>query len=89
MVDFYDGSILYNFEQPKLTICDIVFFQKKPVFNKVGEDFWGAGRFKAPEEYELHAQITSETNVFVLAGIAFAFIGGKNDKSYEKWESTL
>ncbi|KXI82471.1 serine/threonine protein kinase [Bacillus cereus] len=89
MVDFYDGSILYNFEQSKLTICDIDFFQKKPVFNKVGEDFWGAGRFKAPEEYELHAQITSETNVYVLAGIAFAFIGGKNDKSYEKWESTL
>ena len=27
--------------------------------------------------------------MFVLAGIAFAFIGGKNDKSYEKWESTL
>lgn len=27
--------------------------------------------------------------MYVLAGIAFAFIGGKNDKSYEKWESTL
>ncbi len=27
--------------------------------------------------------------MYVLAGIAFAFIGGKNDKSYEKWKSTL
>ncbi|MGE7864276.1 serine/threonine protein kinase [Bacillus mobilis] len=88
MVDFYDGSILYNFEQSKLTICDIDFFQKTPVFNEIGENFWGTARFKAPEEYELHAQITSETNVYVLAGISFSFIGGKNDKSYEKWEST-
>ncbi|MES5938786.1 hypothetical protein QCI41_02810 [Bacillus cereus group sp. MG4] len=66
----------------------LISFKKKPVFNEIGEDFWGTSRFKAPEEYELHAQITSETNVYVLAGIAFAFIGGKNDKSFEKWEST-
>lgn len=89
MVDLYDGSILYDFEQSKLTICDIDFFQKAPLFNTVGEDFWGSSRFKAPEEYELNAQITSETNVFVLAGIIFAFIGGRSDKSYEKWESTM
>jgi len=69
-------------------ICDIDFFQKAPVFNEIGENFWGTARFKAPEEYELYAQITSETNVYVLAGIAFAFIGGKNDKCYEKWESS-
>lgn len=87
MADFYDGSILFDFEQSKLTICDIDFFQKAPVFNTIGEDFWGSSRFKAPEEYELHAQISSETNVYVLAGIAFAFIGGRSDKSYEKWES--
>ncbi len=47
---------------------------------KLGRIFWGTARFKAPEEYELYAQITSETNVYVLAGIAFSFIGGKNDK---------
>ncbi len=39
MVDFYDGSILYNFEQSKLTICDIDFFQKTPVFNEIGRIF--------------------------------------------------
>lgn len=88
MIDFYDGSILYNFEHSKLTICDIDFFQKGPVSNTIGEDFWGSSRFKAPEEFELGPHITSETNVYVLAGIAFAFIGGRSDKSYEKWEST-
>ncbi len=41
MVDFYDGSILYNFEQSKLMICDIDFFQKAPVFNEIGENFLG------------------------------------------------
>ncbi len=67
MVDFYDGSILYNFEQSKLMICDIDFFQKAPVFNEIGENFWGTARFKAPEEYELYAQITSETKCVCIS----------------------
>ena len=88
MVDFMMVVFYIILSNQNLRFVILISF-KNPVFNKVGEDFWGAGRFKAPEEYELHAQITSETNVYVLAGIAFAFIGGKNDKSYEKWESTL
>ena len=39
MVDFYDGSILYNFEQSKLTICDIDFFQKILYSIKLGRIF--------------------------------------------------
>jgi serine/threonine protein kinase len=88
MVDFYDGSILYNFKNNDLYICDIDFFKKAPVINNIGEDFWGAIRFKAPEEYQLNAEITSATNVYTLSGLAFAFIGGRSDKSYEKWEAT-
>lgn len=89
MVDFYDGSILYNFTNNELYICDIDFFQKAPVFNDVGEDFWGASRFKAPEENRLNAEITSATNVYTLAGLAFAFIGGRSDKSFEEWEASI
>jgi serine/threonine protein kinase len=88
MVDFYDGSVLYNFKNNELYICDIDFFKKSPVFNDIGEDFWGSSRFKAPEEYQLNAEITSATNVYTLAGLAFAFIGGRSDKSYEEWEAS-
>ena len=88
MVDFYDGSVLYNFKNNELYICDIDFFEKSPVFNDIGEDFWGSSRFKSPEEYQLNAEITSATNVYTLAGLAFAFIGGRSDKSYEEWEAS-
>ncbi|WP_391205438.1 serine/threonine protein kinase [Psychrobacillus sp. L4] len=89
MVDFYDGSILYNFTNDELHICDIDFFKKAPVFNDIGEDFWGTTRLKAPEEYRLNAEITCATNVYTLAGLAFAFIGGRSEKSFEKWEASL
>ncbi|ETT80966.1 serine/threonine protein kinase [Viridibacillus sp. FSL R5-0477] len=89
MVDFYDGSILYNFKNNKLHICDIDFFKKAPVFNDIGEDFWGSSRYKAPEEYRLNAEITSATNVYTLAGLAYAFIGGRSDKSFEMWEASI
>ncbi|WP_391118319.1 serine/threonine protein kinase [Psychrobacillus sp. L3] len=89
MVDFYDGSILYNFTNDQLHICDIDFFKKAPVFNDIGEGFWGTTRLKAPEEYRLNAAITSATNVYTLAGLAFSFIGGRSDKSFETWEASL
>ncbi|MFE6167426.1 serine/threonine protein kinase [Viridibacillus arvi] len=88
MVDFYDGSILYDFKNGELYICDIDFFRKSPVVNNIGENFWGSPRYKAPEEYQLNAVISSATNVYTLAGLAFAFIGGKSDKSFEKWEAS-
>lgn len=88
MIDFYDGSILYNFMNDELSICDIDFFRKAPIVNDIGENFWGSSRYKAPEEYQLNAGITSATNVYMLAGLAFAFIGGRSDKSFEKWEAS-
>lgn len=70
-VDFYDGSLMYNFETDELTICDIDFFQKSPVMNNIGEDYWGTIRMKAPEEYQLHASIDSRTNVFTIGALFF------------------
>lgn len=89
MIDFYDGSILYDFNNEQLHICDIDFFKKAPVFNRIGKDFWGSDRFKSPEEYQLNAEITSATIVYTLAGLAFSFLGGINNKSHEQWEGSL
>ncbi|MGL4736075.1 MAG: hypothetical protein ACRCW2_01355 [Cellulosilyticaceae bacterium] len=86
-VDFYDGSILYDFETHRTTICDIDFYQKKPLVNQVGDDYWGSPRFKAPEESEAGAVIDERTNVYTMGAIAFGLLGGETDHSFEKWEA--
>ena len=83
-VDFYDGSIMYDFQNGITTICDIDFYQKKPLINKLGEMYWGSPRFKAPEESEIDALIDERTNVYTMA---FGLLGGETDHSFEKWEA--
>ena len=39
-VDFYDGSIIYDFDKDKTTICDIDFYVKGAFVNTMGEDLW-------------------------------------------------
>lgn len=39
-IDFYDGSIMYDFEKCKTMICDIELYSRKPVMNKMGR-MWG------------------------------------------------
>lgn len=100
-VDFYDGSIMYDFLRDTTTICDIDFFRKKPTFNDMGEDYWGTKRLKAPEEYVYGAVIDEATNVFTLGALLFdSFFGKYTDAevrqryemnaftpcSYENWE---
>lgn len=74
-IDFYDGSIIYDFNTDKITICDIDFFKKKPVINNMGKDFWGSKRFKSPEEYVYGEIIDERTNVFTLGAMIFEFFG--------------
>ena len=85
-IDFYDGSILYNFAENKTIICDIDYFQKKPFTNHMGQ-MWGSKRFMSPEEFELGASIDSKTNVFNLGAMAFSLLGGELDRSFEKWQA--
>ncbi|QTN01523.1 serine/threonine protein kinase [Sediminibacillus dalangtanensis] len=86
-VDFYDGSILYDFQKDETKICDIDFYRKAPSMNDIGEEFWGSNRSKSPEEYKLGAPIDSITTVFNLGAIAFGLLGGERDRSYSKWEA--
>lgn len=78
-VDFYDGSIMYDFSTGATTICDIDFFKKKPVVNNMGQEWWGTKRLKAPEEYMLGAKINEDTNVFTLGALIFDFFGEFTD----------
>lgn len=82
-VDFYDGSIMYDFEKKKTVICDIDFFRKLPAVNDMGR-MWGSSRFQAPEEYELGAVLDEVTNVYTLGATAFALFTDY-DRSRKSW----
>lgn len=70
-VDFYDSSIIYDFEKDEVTFCDIDLFRKMPTSNDLGKDYFGTKRLKAPEENELGAIIDEQTSLFTLGAIIF------------------
>ena len=74
-VDFYDGSIMYDFNTDQTMICDIDFFRKMPAYNNMGEKLFGTKRLKSPEEYILGAKLDEKTNVFTLGALLFDFFG--------------
>jgi aminoglycoside phosphotransferase (APT) family kinase protein len=83
-VDFYDGSILHDFQTEKTLICDIDLYSKTPYINKIGR-MWGSSRFMSPEEFTQGAAIDEITNVYLMGAAAFALFGGENDRSLDKW----
>ncbi len=83
-IDFYDGSIMYDFKNGKTTICDIDLFRKQPCINDMGR-MWGSSRFQSPEEYQLGAVIDEITNVYTLGATAFALFGEYN-RTRVKWQ---
>ena len=83
-VDFYDGSIMYDFENDGTTICDTDFFKKAPVVNNMGEDWFGTKRLKAPEEYKEESVIDERTNIFTLGALIFEFFGNYSPEEIGK-----
>lgn len=85
-VDFYDSSIMYDFEHDSVTFCDIDLFRKMPAVNDLGADYFGTKRLKAPEENELSAVIDEQTSEFTLGALIFdMFSDIKNvGERYEK-----
>lgn len=83
-IDFYDGSIMYDFKKQKTTICDIDFFKKRPCINNMGR-MWGSTKFMSPEEFKLGADIDEITNVYTAGAIAFALFGNYN-RIREEWQ---
>ncbi|UOQ86572.1 protein kinase domain-containing protein [Gracilibacillus salinarum] len=86
-VDFYDGSILYDFENNVTKICDIDLYKQKPFTNNMGR-LWGSSRFMSPEEFEMGAAIDERTNVFNMGAVAFGLLGGEQNRSLSKWEAS-
>ena len=83
-IDFYDGSIMYDFDKQKTTICDIDLFRKQPCINDMVR-MWGSSRFQSPEEFQLGATIDEVTNIYTLGATAFALFGEYN-RTRESWQ---
>ena len=83
-IDFYDGSIMYDFKSGKTTICDIDFFRKQPCINDMGR-MWGSSCFQSPEEFRLGAVIDEITNVYTVGATAFALFGGYS-RTRDNWQ---
>lgn len=84
-VDFYDGSILYNFDLDEMKICDIDFYSKKPYINTL---CWGSNRFNSPEDFKQGEILDERTNVYNMGATAFALIGGELDRKISAWEGS-
>jgi serine/threonine protein kinase len=72
-VDFYDGSLIYDFKSGNLGVVDLDTYRQGPFRNEMGRMF-GSTRFMAPEEFELDALIDQRTNVFVMGRTALVLL---------------
>ena len=73
-VDFYDGSLMYDFDRAQVRVVDLDLYRRAPFTNTMGRMF-GSPRFMAPEEFERGAVIDQRTTVFALRRCAAVFLG--------------
>lgn len=72
--DFYDGSIIYDFERKEVHLIDLDHYHRGPFTNEMGR-MLGSTRFMAPEEFVRGAPIDETTTTFVLGRMLSVFVG--------------
>ena len=82
-VDFYDGSIMFDFIKEETILCDIDFYKKRPFINSMGR-LWGSTRVMSPEEFVLGAESDEISNVYMLGATAFALFSAY-DRTIDMW----
>ena len=89
-VDFYDGSVIYDFERKVTRLIDFDHYRVGP-FVLEEDRLPGSSRFMAPEEFERGALIDQRTNVFTLGRCAQEFLGTGSDfrGSAAQWNLVL
>ena len=79
--DFYDGSMIYDFESREFHAVDLDTYHRGPFINRMGRMF-GSRRFMAPEEFRLGAEIDERTTVFTMGRTAAVlFSDGSLDRA--------
>ncbi len=80
--DLYDGCLIYDFGNHRVTLMDLDTYHLGPFTNEMGRMF-GSDRFMAPEEFQRGATIDERTTAFTLARLAQVFLSGGPDGTYE------
>lgn len=83
-VDLYDGSVMLEPGTGRVVLCDLDFYERRPVVNRMGR-MWGSTRFMSPEEHALGAPIDEVTNVVALGALAHTFLGDDESKARSAW----
>jgi serine/threonine-protein kinase len=85
-VDFYDGSVIYDFDRRAIHLCDLDLYCPGP-YRLDRDRQYGSTRFMAPEEFERGALIDERTTVFTLGRTAFVFLsrGEQGETDFERW----
>lgn len=79
--DWYDGCLIYDFENDVLHIMDLDTYNKGLFKNTMGR-MYGSSRFMAPEEFSLGETIDFQTTVYHMGATVFELLGtGKKDPS--------
>ena len=73
-VDFYDGSLIYDFDAARMRVCDLDEYRDGP-FTLDMERLPGSTRFMASEEWTGGSKMDEVTNVFVLGRMAAILLG--------------
>jgi len=77
--DWYDGCIIYNFEEEKVHIIDLDLYNKGSFTNSMGR-MYGSSRFMAPEEFKQGETLDNRTTVYHMGATVFEFLGrGKKE----------
>ena len=72
--DFYDGSIIYDFERKEVHLVDLDHYHRGPFTNVMGR-MLGSTRFMAPEEFVRGALVDETTTTYVLGRMLSVFVG--------------
>ena len=82
-VDFYDGSLMWDFANRRTIICDIDFYTKGNAYGN--QAWWGhMTRTASPEERVDGILIDEISNVYNMGAIAFVLFAD-GDRSPEAW----
>jgi serine/threonine-protein kinase len=73
-VDLYDGCVIYDFEQRRLSLIDLDHYRRGPYVLEVDRQI-GSTSVMAPEELERGATIDERSTVFTLGRFALVYLG--------------
>lgn len=85
-VDFYAGSMIYDFTNDSLHFCDLDHYVHGS-FILEQDRLPGSRSLMAPEEFIRGSRIDHRTSVFTMGALAFLFLGSQ-ERTRESWRST-